>query len=307
MNAEDKQDDLREATTAAGVEATAEGEVQAQAASPSRNALGKRARRRVAAGAVAALSVVAILLATAFLFTDGNGTYASADGVGHAFTTIYKALTGQDVDIIEEGGGSTVAGETRAGDEGKASEASDKEEGDASSAEEGKDAASDASSSSSGASVGASASSGGAAGSGGSGGSGSSSSASSASGEAAAGGSAAASSGGTSTASSSAVQQDVVTVSVGVSGSGYGDVSGGGSFTFAKGATAYDALMACGLSVNARNTAYGIYVSAIGGLAEKQHGGSSGWMYSVNGIAPNTSAGNYVLSDGDSVQWYYVA
>ena len=83
-------------------------------------------------------------------------------------------------------------------------------------------------------------------------------------------------------------------------------VSGGGTFTFNQGATVYDALCVCGLSMNASNTGYGIYVSAIGGLAEKEHGGHSGWMYSVNGAVPMTACSNYVLSNGDSVSWYYV-
>ncbi len=98
-----------------------------------------------------------------------------------------------------------------------------------------------------------------------------------------------------------------VTVSVSVSSSAVGgSVSGGGSFTFNQGATAYDALCACGLSVNARGSQYGLYVSAIGGLAEKEHGGKSGWVYSVNGVSPMTSCANYVLSDGDAVSWFYV-
>lgn len=101
--------------------------------------------------------------------------------------------------------------------------------------------------------------------------------------------------------------KNTVTVSVSVSSSAVGGgVSGGGTFTFNKGATAYDALCACGLSVNATSSQFGIYVSAIGGLAEFDHGSNSGWMYSVNGSAPNISAGSYVLSDGDSVSWYYV-
>lgn len=98
-----------------------------------------------------------------------------------------------------------------------------------------------------------------------------------------------------------------IAVSVSVSSSAVGgSVSGGGSFTFNQGATAYDALCACGLSVNARGSQYGLYVSAIGGLAEKEHGGKSGWVYSVNGVSPMTSCANYVLSNGDVVSWFYV-
>ena len=102
-------------------------------------------------------------------------------------------------------------------------------------------------------------------------------------------------------------QPGYVTVTVAVTSSAVGNpVSSGGTFTFNEGATAYDALCALGLSVNAHGSSYGTYVSAIGGLAEKQHGGTSGWMYSVNGVAPNTACSNYVLHNGDSVVWYYV-
>lgn len=98
-----------------------------------------------------------------------------------------------------------------------------------------------------------------------------------------------------------------VTVTVSVTSSAVGNpVSSGGTFTFNKGATVYDALCALGLSVDARGTSYGTYVAAIGGLAEKEHGGTSGWMYSVNGATPNTACSNYVLSNGDNVVWYYV-
>ena len=102
-------------------------------------------------------------------------------------------------------------------------------------------------------------------------------------------------------------QPGYVTVTVAVTSSAVGNpVSSGGTFTFNEGATAYDALCALGLSVNAHGSSYGTYVAAIGGLAEKEHGGTSGWMYSVNGVAPNTACSNYVLSNGDRVVWYYV-
>lgn len=102
-------------------------------------------------------------------------------------------------------------------------------------------------------------------------------------------------------------ESSYVTVTVSVTSSAVGNpVSSGGTFTFNEGATVYDALCALGLSVNARGSSYGTYVSAIGGLAEKQYGGTSGWMYSVNGTTPMTACSNYVLSNGDNVVWYYV-
>lgn len=102
-------------------------------------------------------------------------------------------------------------------------------------------------------------------------------------------------------------ESSYITVTVSVTSSAVGNpVSSGGTFTFNEGATVYDALCALALSVNAHGSSYGTYVSAIGGLAEKQYGGTSGWMYSVNGTTPMTACSNYVLSNGDNVVWYYV-
>lgn len=107
--------------------------------------------------------------------------------------------------------------------------------------------------------------------------------------------------------STSSAASSTVTVSVSVSSSAAdGRVSGSAHPTFKKGATAYDALCATGLSVSTKSSQYGLYVSAIGGLAEFEYGGKSGWMYSVNGSTPNVSCGKYVLKDGDTVSWYYV-
>ena len=50
----------------------------------------------------------------------------------------------------------------------------------------------------------------------------------------------------------------------------------------------------------------GAYIEGIGNLYEFDVGELSGWMYSVNGSAPNVSCGKYVLKDGDTVSWYYV-
>lgn len=84
---------------------------------------------------------------------------------------------------------------------------------------------------------------------------------------------------------------------------------GGSSSTYTvsldAGATAYDALLATGASVNARSTAMGVYIAAINGYAEKDQGGESGWKYAVNGSYPSYSAGACKLSDGDAVTWVY--
>ena len=133
------------------------------------------------------------------------------------------------------------------------------------------------------------------------------SSSSSGSGSASGGGSASNNGGASAGNQGGSQQSGYVTVTVSVTSSAVGNpVSSGGTFTFNEGATPYDALCALGLSINARPSSYGTYVAAIGGLAEKEHGGKSGWMYSVNGTTPMTACSNYVLSNGDNVVWYYV-
>ena len=102
------------------------------------------------------------------------------------------------------------------------------------------------------------------------------------------------------------VQPQTKTVSVTVDGSAAGAASWTKTLTLSDGQTVYDVLMAADSNVNARSTGYGIYVGAIDGLAEKEHGSKSGWMYAVNGIYPNTACSNYVLKDGDVITWVYV-
>lgn len=139
------------------------------------------------------------------------------------------------------------------------------------------------------------------------GGSSSSDGSSSSAGSATGGGSASNSGGASAGNQGGSRQPGYVTVTISVTSSAVGNpVSSSGTFTFNEGATVYDALCALGLSVNAHGSSFGTYVAAIGGLAEKEHGGTSGWMYSVNGATPDKACSNYVLSNGDSVVWYYV-
>lgn len=111
---------------------------------------------------------------------------------------------------------------------------------------------------------------------------------------------------GASAQDTSSASSQTVTISVSIDSSQVGSpVSASGTYTFDRGATAYDALCALGVSVNASTSQSGVYVMSIGGLAEKEHGATSGWIYRVNGAQPATSASNYVLSDGDVVRWVY--
>lgn len=262
---------------------------------------------------IAALAVVSVLFigASAFALTNGFGLPAdspvvkAAESVGIVRSVDVKASSadGADEAKADKGEDSNEADAANKGSEDKKDASSDasgsdesKSKGDGSSSDNSDSSGSSDSSSSS--SSGGSPSS--------NAGSGSSSSSSGASSSSSGSSNSSSSAGGSSQPGTSA-PAGTVTVYVSVSSSAVGNpVSGGGTFTFNQGATVYDALCACGLSMNASNTGYGIYVSAIGGLAEKEHGGHSGWMYSVNGAVPMTACSNYVLSNGDSVSWYYV-
>lgn len=77
-----------------------------------------------------------------------------------------------------------------------------------------------------------------------------------------------------------------------------------GTFTVevASGTTVYDALVATGVAFSEKN---GNYIDSIGGIAEKQCGSGSGWMYSVDGVFPGKSAMKYTLEGGEVIVWAY--
>ncbi|MGG1639149.1 DUF4430 domain-containing protein [Paenibacillus sp. NRS-1760] len=88
-----------------------------------------------------------------------------------------------------------------------------------------------------------------------------------------------------------------------------GDLVAPYTVTLKQGDTAFTALKRVleekGVSFKYIGSDSSIYVQAIGGLAEFDHGEKSGWMYSVNGTFPQISAGSYVLKKGDNVRWQY--
>ena len=47
------------------------------------------------------------------------------------------------------------------------------------------------------------------------------------------------------------------------------------------------------------------YIEGIGNLYEFDCGEGSGWMYCVNGVFPNYGCSQYLLQDGDTVEWIY--
>mgnify|MGYP000845243688 FL=1 len=78
-----------------------------------------------------------------------------------------------------------------------------------------------------------------------------------------------------------------------------------------KGSSAYDVLeKACKAKEIALDAVYtplykSYYVKGIGHIYEKQAGDMSGWIYKVNGKAPNRGASAYKVSENDVISWQY--
>lgn len=254
-------------------------------------------RRKALVGVLTAVCIVLIVVSLGFVYPSAGSAW-SIDWIARAVTGESVVAKDASVSGSTTASGKTAPKDSKSSDNAKdESESSDKKS-DKDSKEKksegkgGKKSGDKSGSQNSGSTGGSSASDG------------SSSSAGSTT-----GGGSASNGGGASTGDQGGSQQPshVVTVTVSVTSSAVGNpVSSGGTFTFNEGATPYDALCALGLSVNAYGTSYGTYVAAIGGLAEKEHGAKSGWMYSVNGTAPMTACSNYTLKNGDTVVWYYV-
>lgn len=249
-------------------------------------------RRRTLLGALTAVCIVLIVVSLGFVQPSSSGAW-SIDWIAQAVTG--ESVVAKDASVS---GSITASGKAAPKDSKSSDNAKDGSKDSKKDSKEKKSESKDGKTSNNASAGQGSESTGGS----------SSSDGSSSSAGSATGGGSASNSGNASAGNQGGSQQPVyVKVTVSVTSSAVGNpVSSGGTFTFNKGATAYDALCALGLSVNAHGSSYGTYVAAIGGLAEKEHGGTSGWMYSVNGVAPNTACSNYVLSNGDRVVWYYV-
>lgn len=78
-------------------------------------------------------------------------------------------------------------------------------------------------------------------------------------------------------------------------------------YTVEQGATVFDVLKALcdenGISLKYQRKTY---IQGIGGLNEKDCGGSSGWTYRVNGELITKPASSYTLQNGDVIEWRYV-
>ena len=249
-------------------------------------------RRKALVGALTAVCIVLIVVSLGFIQPSSSGAW-SIDWIARAVTG--ESVAAKDASVS---GSTTVSGKVASKDSKSSDNAKDGSKDSKKDSKEKKSESKDGKTSNN-ASAGQ--------GSGSTGGSSSSDGSSSSAGSATGGGSASNSGGASAGNQGGSQESGYVTVTVSVTSSAVGNpVSSSGTFTFNEGATVYDALCALGLSVNAHGSSFGTYVAAIGGLAEKEHGGTSGWMYSVNGATPDKACSNYVLSNGDSVVWYYV-
>ncbi len=265
-------------------------------------------RRKALVGVLTAVCIVLIVVSLGFVYPSAGSAW-SIDWIARAVTG--ESVVAKDASVS----GSTTASGKAASKDSKSSDnakdgSKDSDESDSKDKSESSDKKSDKDSKEKKSEGKGGKKSGGKSGSQNSestGGSSASDGSSSSAGSASGGGSASNSGGASAGNQDGSQQSGYVTVTVSVTSSAVGNpVSSSGTFTFNEGATPYDALCALGLSINARPSSYGTYVAAIGGLAEKEHGGKSGWMYSVNGTTPMTACSNYVLSNGDNVVWYYV-
>ncbi|MBQ3816925.1 MAG: DUF4430 domain-containing protein [Clostridia bacterium] len=80
-------------------------------------------------------------------------------------------------------------------------------------------------------------------------------------------------------------------------------------FEIEEGETVYDILKAAAkknkIHLETSGTSRDIYVKGINNLYEFDFGDLSGWMYRVNGEEPSVSCGEYVLKNGDKIEWLY--
>ena len=249
-------------------------------------------RRKALVGVLTAACIALIIVSLGFVHPSDSDAW-SIDWIARAVTG--ESVVAKDAPVS---GSTTVSGKVASKDSKSSDNAKDGSKDSKKDSKEKKSESKDGKTSNN-ASVGQGSES--------TGGSSSSDGSSSSAGSATGGGSASNSGGASAGNQGGSQESGYVTVTVSVTSSAVGNpVSSSGTFTFNEGATVYDALCALGLSVNAHGSSYGTYVAAIGGLAEKEHGATSGWMYSVNGVTPNTACSNYVLSNGDRVVWYYV-
>jgi hypothetical protein len=90
-----------------------------------------------------------------------------------------------------------------------------------------------------------------------------------------------------------------------------GVILGATTVVFTEGESVFDVLQRVtrelGIHMSSRWTPAhnSAYVVGIGNINEFDVGPLSGWMYRVNGVFPNFGASQFILSDGDVIEWLY--
>ena len=74
-----------------------------------------------------------------------------------------------------------------------------------------------------------------------------------------------------------------------------------------SGTTVYMALIDTGLKLKVDNSSGSVYVDGIGDVVASETSPNAGWLFTVNGEAPNTDASKIQIADGDVVVWTFTA
>ena len=73
------------------------------------------------------------------------------------------------------------------------------------------------------------------------------------------------------------------------------------------GTSVYMALIDTGLKLKVDNSSGGVYVDGIDDVIASETSPNAGWMFTVNGEAPNTDASKVQIANGDVVVWAFTA
>lgn len=73
------------------------------------------------------------------------------------------------------------------------------------------------------------------------------------------------------------------------------------------GATVYSALIDTGLTLKVNDSSGGVYVDGIEDVVASQTSPNAGWLFTVNGEAPDTDASKVQIANGDVVAWTFTA
>ena len=72
-----------------------------------------------------------------------------------------------------------------------------------------------------------------------------------------------------------------------------------------QGTTVYMALVDTGLKLKVDNSSGVVYVDGIDDVVASTTSPNAGWLFTVNGEAPNTDAGKVQIANGDVVVWTF--